>query len=276
MIKLEPLYDSIRILDISDEEYFSKEYSGYISNSRLTLINPEQGGSTEKYLGGLSNNPQYSDSLVFGSAVHQLVLQPESFEVAEGVERPTAKMGAMADELYNKEVTDDTIIQASNKISYYKDKMNPDRIQNVKDSCKDYWRDRALWESKAMTKDPIYLDLKSREKLAACITSVENSRPIQDLLHPVGLLNKVPSFNERTLFIDVKATYENKSVILKLKAKLDNFTINIENNEVTLNDLKTTGHYLDKFKESFDRYHYYRQMAELRGPIGRNVYRKPL
>lgn len=41
-IKLSPNLESIRREKISDQEYFSKKYSNYISNSRLKLINPDQ------------------------------------------------------------------------------------------------------------------------------------------------------------------------------------------------------------------------------------------
>ena len=49
MIIVRPIIDSLDVLDISDESYFN-EYKDYISNSRLSLINPDQGGSVEKYL----------------------------------------------------------------------------------------------------------------------------------------------------------------------------------------------------------------------------------
>lgn len=265
-IKLTPIVDSIEFIEMSDEEYFSDKYSEWISNSKLSLINPEQGGSPEMYMEGLSKHPKYSDSLVFGSAVHCLLLQPDSFEVADGIDRPTAKMGAMADELYkiykkDKMPTYEDIIKASDKIDYYKGKMNEDKIKNVLSKCQKYWDDRKLWESKPMDKEPIYLDMKSREKLAQCLTQLENNREIQSLLHPLGILEEPVSMNEAALFMDIKASSGCKETILKIKAKLDNFTIDLENNEIVLNDLKTTGHYLSQFGESFDKYHYNRQMA---------------
>ena len=249
---------------MSDEEYFSSKWSEYISNSRLSLINPEQDGSEERFINGLGGN--YSDSLTLGSAVHQLVLQPEEFEVAEGVERPTAKMGAMADELFKlfkegKVITDEEVIKASDKVGYYKGKMTEKKIQDVFTKCKTYWDDRALWESKPMDKEPIYLDLKAREKLAQCVTNIENSVEIQRLLHPEGIMETPISMNEAALFMQIKAELDGKECILKLKGKLDNFTIDLESNEIVLNDLKTTGHYLTQFDESFARFHYNRQMA---------------
>lgn len=268
-VKLIPLFDTVQLIEMSDEEYFSEKWAGYISNSTLALINPDQDGSPQIYKEGLSKHPKYSDSLVFGSAVHELVLQPGEFKVADNVNRPTAKMGAMADELYktflsNKSVvSDDDIIAASNKIDYYKGKMDSIKIENVKDKCINYWRDRRDWESEHNNSEiePIYLDPKSREKLQLCLASVEANKEVQDLLHPKGVFEEPISMNEAALFMDVKAEHEGKETILKLKGKLDNFTIDIETNEVVLNDLKTTGHWLIDFGDSFKKYHYNRQMA---------------
>ena len=101
--------------------------------------------------------------------------------------------------------------------------------------------------------------IKSREKLAQCLTSVEQCKAIQNLLHPEGFLTEPIILNEAALFIDIKASYKDKETVLKIKGKLDNFTI--DNGDIVLNDLKTTGHYIDQFKESFENYHYYRQIA---------------
>lgn len=265
-VKLIPLLDTIQLIEMSDEEYFSDKWAGYISNSKLALINPDQDGSPQIYKEGLSKHPKYSDSLVFGSAVHELVLQPKEFAVVNNVDRPTAKMGAMADELYktflsNKGVVSDKdIIAASDKIDYYKGKMDSIKIENVKDKCINYWWDRRDWETEH-NNSAIYLDPKSREKLQLCLASVEANKEVQDLLHPKGVFEEPISMNEAALFMDVKAEHEGKETILKLKGKLDNFTIDTETNEVVLNDLKTTGHWLIDFGDSFKKYHYNRQMA---------------
>ena len=63
-IKITPLMDPLRLQKISDEEYFSKKYSNYISNSRLGLINPEQDGSPEKFFAGFK--PVYSAAFDLG------------------------------------------------------------------------------------------------------------------------------------------------------------------------------------------------------------------
>ena len=50
-IKLIPLLDTLRLEKIDDSEYFSERYSGYISNSRLSKIDPNKGGSPEEFFG---------------------------------------------------------------------------------------------------------------------------------------------------------------------------------------------------------------------------------
>ena len=48
-IKIIPIFESVRAIDISDNEYFGPNYKKYISNSSLSLINPAQGGSPQIY-----------------------------------------------------------------------------------------------------------------------------------------------------------------------------------------------------------------------------------
>lgn len=58
------------------------------------------------------------------------------------------------------------------------------------------------------------------------------------------------------------AEHENNSCVLKFKMKADNWTIDLENKIITLNDLKTTSHKVDQFMNtSFNYYFYQRQFA---------------
>lgn len=255
-----PLIDTLEFKEITDEEYFSSDYKGYISNSRLSLINPDQGGSPEKYL---ANEHKTSSSLSLGSAVHALVLEPDDFRLADTVNKPTAKLGMMADYLYkyffiNKTVTPEQVIEASDAVDYYKGKMNDVKIDNVLTSCWDYWSQRVLYEAQLGDyKNPIFLDNNSIQKCKGCVKSIQNNTTIQSLLRPADTEWK----NETALFMDFLYTNGDKECILKFKAKLDNFTIDTFTDSIVLNDLKTTGHYVDKFSESYEKYHYYRQVA---------------
>lgn len=266
-IKITPILDTLKLQKIDDEVYFSEKYSGYISNSRLSLINPEQGGTPEIFFEGLTKHNKYSDSLIFGSAVHQLILQPELFELCEVVDRPTAKLGFMADELYKhycrRTLTDEAIIAASDKINYYKGKMTADRIQAVREGCAKYWRDREDYDrGRNPNITPIFLDSKSRERVKQCVKALTENCQINELLHPIGIMENPISENEQTILLNVKVEIPGfDPFILRLKTKLDNYTIDKETNTVTVNDVKTIGKVVSEFKNNFDLYHYHRELA---------------
>jgi len=269
MIKIIPLIETLRLEKIDDQEYFSEKYSGYISNSRLSLINPTQGGSPEKFFEGKFNI--YSDSLNVGSAVHELCLQKETFHLCFDAERPTSKAGAMADELYkeflNDNLTNEVIISASDKIDYYKGKMDQKKIDALLEKCTSYWKQRQEYElHKKLSGIPIYLDTKNREKVQQCVSAINRNILIQDLLHPKGLLNDPISENEQAILLDVQIEMPNDTFTLRLKSKLDNYTIDQESGVITVNDIKTMGKILSEFDckgGSIDKYHYRRELGEL-------------
>ena len=265
-IKLEPLLDTLRLEKIDDQIYFTSPiYKNRISNSRLGLLNPRQDGSPEKFFSGFKAS--FNPSFALGSAVHEQILQPELFKLAEDTGKPTAKMGGMADALYEiycqGDVSDEDIIKASDKIEYYKGKMTPERIQEVRNKCSTYWAVRYKQElDLEETREIRYLDQPMLEKAKSCIESLQSNQYVMDLLHPKGLIEDPISECEQAILLDVKATMPNgKEIILHLKAKLDNFTIDKEANVITINDVKTHGQMLNTFDEAKIKYHYYREIA---------------
>ncbi len=262
-IKLTPLIDTVQFINMSDEEYFSAKYADYISNSRLSLINPSQDGSTKRYMEGFSGQ-SYNPSFEFGSAVHEMVLQPEEFYLEEGISKPTAKLGATVDSIlsFRKKGYSITksIVLASNEIGYYKGKLTDNIIKKlIKEGLAYYLF--LIHYTPQEDKLPIFLNVKDQVRLKDCITSIKDNKVIQKLLNPDFIFTEPINVNEGAIFMDVKAEYKGKEYILKLKAKLDNFIIDFESKTLYLNDLKTTGHYLSKFTDSFTNFHYYRQMA---------------
>ena len=263
-IKLTPLLDTLQLVKISDAEYFSPKYGEYISNSRLGLLNPRQGGSPESFFIGFKDEG-FISSLVIGSAVHELVLQNESFELAPALGKPTAKMGAMADELYpvwlKHPIRTSDITEASNKINYYKGKLTHDRIKQVNEQCIPYWKARKKLVSNS-NKELIYLDDKSRDTVYNCVEALTNNPQVQELLHPSGLIDAPISLNENALLLDVQAECPNgKTFIMHLKAKLDNFTIDLESDTVVVNDVKTIGKVVSEIDSNISKYHYSRELA---------------
>lgn len=265
-IKLTPLLDTLRLQKISDEVYFSEKYSGYVSNSRLGLLNPKQDGSPEKFFAGFKP-VGYAPALEMGSAVHELTLQPDLFELAPDLGKPTAKMGAMADELYSVflegDVTKEDVIKASDKIEYYKGKITDDRYDEVIAKCTPYWQARQKEEFNISTiKEQIYLDFKTSEIVKSCVEALANNKSIQDLLHPTGLVEDPISENEQAILLDVEADCPNgKKFIIRLKAKIDNYTIDTETNTITVNDVKTIGKIVSEIDNNIIKFHYSREFA---------------
>lgn len=262
-IKIIPLLDTLRLEKISDETYFSEKYNGYVSNSRLGLINPKQDGSPEKFFGGFTST--FSTSFELGSAVHELVLQPELFCLEENTKKPTAKLGAMAEQLYpvykkNKKVTKEDVVKASEKIDYYVGKITDKRYDEVIEKCTPYWEYRETVPSS--DKEQIFLDHKSTEIVKSCVDSLLSNNNIVSLLHPTGLLEDPISENEKAVLLDVKVICPNgKEFILRLKSKIDNYTIDKETNTITINDVKTIGRYVNEIDDNITKYHYNRELA---------------
>lgn len=264
-IKLTPLLDTLRLEKISDKVYFSEKYSNYVSNSRLGLLNPRQDGNPDKFFSGFKFTA--SQALALGSAVHELVLQPDSFELSEDVGKPTAKLGVMADELYpifvERDVTKDDVVKASDKVDYYKGKITKDRANDVISECSNYWTKRKERELDiAQDREIIYLDNKSLEIVKSCVSALNNNKQVQNLLHPKGLLQDPISENEQAILLDVKAECPNGSeFILHLKSKLDNYTIDLETNTIVVNDIKTIGKIVSEIDNNIKKFHYSREFA---------------
>lgn len=263
-IKITPLLDTLCLENISDEVYFSKKYSNYISNSRLGILLKE---GAEAFFRGFVQQ-DYNPSFFFGGLLHQQYLQPESYEVIEGVYTPTAKARLMALELYNMKgvipPTDSEIKKVADKIGYYRDKLTTKRIAELRNKCSNFWRDRYIYENnnpfKEGDKERIYIDEKSYTLLNSCLDSINNNKEFNKLIHPEGILETPYSANEQTILLDVQIEipdYEPK--IFKLKSKLDNFTIDKEENIITVNDLKTTSKLATEFDPSY--YHYQRELG---------------
>ena len=255
-IKITPILDSLKLEDIPDSEYFSSKYAGYISNSRLGLLKTK---GVKAFFEGLGTQ-EYNPSFFFGNLLHQQYLQPESFEVVEGVYTPTAKARLMALELYKEDgsfPTDDEIKIASYKIGYYKDKLTPNRIKELREKCNSFWRDKYLFDQKnpPSEKERIFIDEKSYNLLKMCMKSITENSEFNKLLHPTYITEEPISANEQAIFLDVQIEvpgYEPK--IFKLKSKLDNFTIDLEENIITVNDLKTTSRLAKDFDPTYFSY----------------------
>lgn len=257
--------DTLRLQKIDDEEYFSKKYSNYISNSRLSLINPSQDGNPEKFFQGFK--PTYSAAFDLGSGVHQMSLQGHLFEICKTVDKPTAKMGALADRLYSVyckgEVTDEDIKKEATIVDYYGGNLSETKIAAVREKCEPYWRGRKEFEeSYTGNKEPLYFDPRNRQIVQNCLDALNSNRKIQKLLHPKGIIEDPISDTEQAILLDVDVEVEGYPKFrLKLKSKLDHYSIDRESNTITVNDVKTIGKIVSEMGSNIERFHYNREIA---------------
>lgn len=245
---------------ISDELYFSPAYKQFTSNSKLRNINPEQGGSPKSYFEG-DFGPKTA-SLVIGTGVHCAILEPEEFEIAPALGRPTAKLGDVIDAVrkYRRKGFRiyDSIVKACNECDYYVNSIDAKIPMIIEKGFKYYWKSRFI------KKNVIVMPDADREKCLASIKSLKNNRLVQSILHPTDTFgDPIDSFNEEAFFANYIVTFDGKACIIPFKLKIDNWTIDVENKILTLNDLKTTGKSVNWFMNpeygSMYKYHYSRQ-----------------
>jgi hypothetical protein len=262
-IKLTPLIDTLKLEKIDDSIYFSDKYKNYISNSRLGLLKT---GGAEAFFEGFK--PIYSSSLDLGSAVHEMTLQNDLFTICETIDKPTAKVGVIADKIYSKLKgkipSNDDVCKAAGEIDYFHGLLTPKQITNVFEKCVPYWTARKRFEtSYTDSKEVIFLDKRTREAAQNCITALKNNEYIQEILHPKSDFGEVISENEKAILLNVLVEIPelNSKFILRLKSKLDNYIINPMLNEIQVNDIKTLGRILSDFQINIDNYGYNRELA---------------
>ena len=273
MTYLEIIPNSIELKRLTDAEYF-ENYKEYISNSQLSLINPEEGGSPEKFNAGLQNS--FNDSFNLGSAVHGVLLQQDEFKIAD-IRIPSGKLGLFMQNIYKyrKEglSIQDSIDLSSQESDYYKDKLTDKRLKTaIKSSLKFYLERLSYIED--TDKVELYLSESNFSKFNECLTSINKSN-FNKILYPEGLISPAEAYNEHAIFAEVQLTGDiNKTI--KIKGKLDNFTVDHEQEVVTLNDIKTTGkpsaYFMGNYiydetgqkvwiPGSLEKYRYYRQFG---------------
>ena len=199
------------------------------------------------------------------SAVHELVLQPEYFELVEIINRPTGKPGFISDIVYKKTVlpTDEELIAAATEVDYYGGNLNTIQMKELKAKVLPYCEQRMNYEVRYTgDKELIFLGEAMREKVKACVSNLLENTEIYSLLHPTGLLTNPISENEQAILVDLAVDVEgHEPIVLKLKAKLDNFTIDKENNKLIINDIKTHGRKIGEFGDAVNNWRYMREMA---------------
>ena len=257
-ITINPDLDSIERIPMSDEEYFGPKYSNYTSNSRLKLINPDDGGSPLKYKEGFKNNQE--GYLALGTCVHSGVLTPNEFILGPDLNKPTAKLGLVIDKIIKYRDKGykiiDSINMACHEVDYYKNSINDSRINKIISEGLNYYINNPKDGS-------IILPSKDRKICIKCIENLKINKSIMNLINPKDIFgDPIESYTEDAFFMDFICNHNDKECRIKFKMKADSWSIDHDNKVLTLNDLKTTSKPVNEFLgNSFIKFHYYTQFS---------------
>jgi len=277
-IELIPVLESVERIKMEDPEYFALEA---ISNSKLALINPDQGGSPQKFF--REQKSSESNALELGSAIHALLLEKDKNYLSE-FEKPGGKVSLLIKTAYtlstresNPLTYDDALTVACKTHDYYSTCLTEARLKALKEKGAAYL-DFLKEDSKP---GMVVLTADQRDKCLKCVGSVKANPHAFALLYPETSENVI-SFDEDVILMDIIARFTNglekEEIVMPIKGKIDNWSIDLDTNTIIMNDLKSTGSPIqsfpgrwqeDKYKEgeqifiegSYQKYHYNRQLA---------------
>lgn len=260
--------------DITDTDYFEvSPWKDYISNSKLGLLDPSHGGSMALFLKSWKNTKR-SKSLQHGTIVHSLLLQADNYGVSD-ILRPTGKLGDMVYDTFRLRTRDNplTIEESINTViklhNYYSGKPSAKIIQNAIAKGFPYYKHLMIYKN-----NEFILNSEEVDIVLGCLEGLKANQQSMDCFFPPD--KNIQRFNEFT--VACKLNIKDRDYTVKIK--IDNWTLDLKNKVVTMNDLKTTGVNIDNFMNgywevyptstedirifhpgSFQKYSYFRQMA---------------
>lgn len=228
-----------------------------ISNSSLKFIDPEEGGSPQKFKAFLNGElaEEKSNSLIRGTIIHIAMLEPHKYVVAD-IDKPSAELGHIADTILQQDIPlDDDSILRTIEAHNWQPRWKPEtKVVKFKDSGAikyiKYFREME-------NSGKIAMDKKTGEIVEACKTALEMNDQTRYILKEVETIDEeFEVFNE----IDVQWTQTVNGVVLPLKCKIDRLIVDHRTKTYVIVDVKTTGKPISKFQISFEEYKYPRQV----------------
>lgn len=243
-----------------------------VSNSSLRYINPEEGGTPSQFKASWDGNAPIlrTSSLEFGNLVHLAVLEPHLLKYSVDRTNTPDKIRDIVKTVFDNvcpqpdpfdldavttvnefETYYPAILSAIEEHNYGANWKEDTRIRKVLESGGSYFKTLADAhnEGKFVITEAMESRLNSvmagisRDDFGASFLTTESTDDTVEYLH------------------EQEVQWEEPHLSFPLKGKIDRLRVDHKNLEFTVMDLKTTAKSLANFHESFEQYHYARQMA---------------
>lgn len=254
-----------------------------VSNSSLTYINPAQGGTPSQFKAHWDGTaPKLrTSSLEFGNLVHLAVLEPHLLKYRVDRTNTQDKIRDIVKTVFDNvcpkpdpfdldaetQVKDfesyyPAILSAIEEHKYGANWKEDTRIRKVLEAGGSYFATLA----EAHNNDEFVITEAMESRLKSVLAGIERD--------PTGamMMDRAASQEQAVdYFNEQEIVWAEPEYAFRLKGKIDQLRVDHANMEFTVIDLKTTSKKLADFGESFEKYHYARQMAAYVGAAAKFV-----
>lgn len=238
-----------------------------ISNSTLSYINPEQGGTPRKFKKlyiDRERDEEETPSLKNGKLIHKYIEDKASFVISDVV-RPTEMLASWVERVCNRlldfrkeDVVGDNLTLKITcfecRDGAYASTKDEDKVWLKFQEGFDYLKHLIRGCSK------IVIDTPTRNLIERCIESINNNGLAQELLFRSGDSFGDCDFNEMALYWEEEVN----GIKLPCKGLVDRLRVFPQERKFQLIDAKSTSKPGVLYKESFEFYRTYRQLATYR------------
>lgn len=251
-----------------------------VSNSSLRHINPAQGGTPSQFKANWDGTAPSlkTASLEFGNLVHLAVLEPHLLNyVVDKTNTPDRVRDVVRCVFDNVKPQPDpfdlgadgtlgelkdyqmAVMSALDETEYQKHWRAETRLKKINEDGANYFK--LLKESHES--DAFVITEQQESRLNSVLAGLSRDDYSKGMIYmareeynpETGDSTGVEYLNEQEI------TWEDERFAFPLKGKIDRLRIDHVNEQFTIIDLKTTSKTLASFPESFEQYHYARQMA---------------
>lgn len=239
-----------------------------INNSLLGLLNPDQAGHPLKFVTVWQNpiEDEGTSSTRLGTVVHKYFEDAAKFAMIatkpnESISNIVELAFRICEMNFNFpsgiDAVTEVLYEASQQLSYGGNWKKETVIKKLEEGgALEYFQFLKTNNEKGL----IVLDAATAAQVNGCVKGIKANHRANDLLEakavpvrPGGSIDGISVWNELEIYFKLLGE--------DCKALVDKLIVNHSTKTITIVDLKTTSKAVALFQESFEFYHYYRQMA---------------